>query len=74
MKPSVKTSYTVYSIAVFVVWVVLLIIASAVDEPHKRNDIFLVFFGFVIGWGSATIARYVYAPPKKYRHPTGDET
>jgi hypothetical protein len=74
VKPSVKTSYTVYSIVVFVVWVVLLIVASAVDEPHKRNDIFLVFFGFVIGWASATIARYVYAPPKKYQTPTGDET
>ena len=74
MKPSVKTSYTVYSIAVAAVWAVLLIVASAVGEPHKRNDIYLVFFGFVIGWGSATIARYVYAPPKKYQHPTADET
>jgi len=31
----------------------------------------VVFGGFVIGWLSATIARYVYPPPKKYRQDSG---
>jgi hypothetical protein len=43
------------------------VLASLVDPAGRRNNIFLVFFGFAIGWLSATIARYVYPPPKKYR-------
>jgi hypothetical protein len=42
-------------------------LASLLDPAGKRNAIFLIFFGFAIGWVSATIARYVYTPPKKYR-------
>ena len=64
-------SYTVYSIAVGIVWAVILILASSLASAHKWNNILLVFFGFVIGWLSATIARYVYPPPKKYRQGTG---
>ena len=60
-------SYTAYSVAVGIVWAVLLLLAPA----GKRHTIFLVFGGFVIGWLSATIARYVYPPPKKYRPDTG---
>jgi len=60
-------TYTAYSIGVGIVWAVLLVLASLLDSVGKRNRIFLVFFGFAIGWLSATIARYVYPPPKKYR-------
>jgi hypothetical protein len=64
-------TYTAYSIGVGIVWAVLLVAASLLDSASKRNDTLLVFFGFVIGWLSATIARYVYPPPKKYRQDTG---
>jgi len=64
-------SYTVYSIAVGIVWAIILVLVSALAPAHKRNDIFLVFGGFAIGWLSATIARYVYPPPKKYRQQAG---
>jgi hypothetical protein len=64
-------SYTAYSIAVGVVWAVLLVLVSLLAPAHKRNDIFLVFAGFVIGWVSATIARYVYPPPRRYRPDAG---
>jgi len=64
-------SYTTYSIAVGIVWAVLLILAASFASAHKRHDILLVFFGFAIGWLSATIARYVYPPPKKYRQDAG---
>lgn len=64
-------SYTTYSIAVGIVWAVLLILASLLASASKRHDILVVFGGFVIGWLSATIARYVYPPPKKYRHDAG---
>jgi hypothetical protein len=59
--------YTAYSVGVGIVWAGLLWLAPA----DKRHTIFLVFGGFVIGWLSATIARYVYPPPKKYRPDTG---
>ncbi len=36
--------------------------------------IFLVFFGFTIGWLPATIARYVYPPQKKYRYNAENES
>jgi len=60
-------SYTTYSVALGIVWAVLLLLVPA----GKRHTILLVFGGFVIGWLSATIARYVYPPPKKYRPDTG---
>jgi hypothetical protein len=65
-------SYTAYSIAVGIVWAVLLLLASLLDSASTRHNIFVVFFGFVIGWLSATIARYVYPPPKKYRQDAGN--
>jgi hypothetical protein len=60
-------SYTAYSIGVGIVWAILLILAPLGESAGKRNSILLVFFGFAIGWLSATIARYVYPPPKKHR-------
>jgi hypothetical protein len=49
-----------------------LVLASLFDSVGKRNNIFLVFPGFAIGWLSATIARYVYPPPEKYRQDAGN--
>ena len=47
------------------------VLASVLASASKRHDIFVVFGGFAIGWLSATIARYVYPPPKKYRRDAG---
>jgi hypothetical protein len=60
-------SYAAYSVGVGIVWAILLVLASLFDAAARRNAIFLVFLGFTLGWISATIARYVYPPPKKYR-------
>jgi hypothetical protein len=60
-------NYTVYSIGVGVVWAVILMAVSLISPAEKRDTVFTVFGGFVIGWGSATIARYVYPPPRKFR-------
>jgi hypothetical protein len=60
-------SYTAYSIAVGIVWAVLLVLASIFASASKFHNIVVVFLGFVIGWVSATIARYVYPPPKKWQ-------
>jgi Na+-transporting methylmalonyl-CoA/oxaloacetate decarboxylase gamma subunit len=70
MNPRMRT-YTAYSIGVGIVWAVLLVLVALLAPAGKRNDIFLVFLGFAIGWLSATIARYVYPPPKKYRQDAG---
>jgi membrane-associated phospholipid phosphatase len=69
-----RGTYTVYSIGVAVVWAVILVLTSVFASADKRHTIFVVFGGFVIGWLSATIARYVYPPPKKYRRGAGDPT
>ena len=70
LNPRMKT-YTAYSIAVGIVWAVLLLLAFAFASASKSHNILIVFAGFVIGWLSATIARYVYPPPKKYRSGPG---
>lgn len=61
------SSYTGYSIGVGVVWAVRLILVGAFGSKKRFNNNLLVFSGFAIGWLSATIARYVYPPPKMYR-------
>jgi len=66
MNPRVR-GYTAYSIGVTVVWAVLLLLAWMLDPSRRFDSIVLVFFGFAIGWLSATIARIVYPPPRKYR-------
>jgi hypothetical protein len=64
---SVRTrTYTGYSIGVGIVWAVILVMVSVFGPAEKRQTIFVVFGGFAIGWVSATIARYVYPPPKTY--------
>lgn len=70
MNARIRT-YTASSAGVGIVWALLLVLASLLDPAGRRNNIFLVFSGFVIGWLSAAIARYVYPPPKKYRQDTG---
>jgi len=61
-----RRSYTTYSIACFVVWGVVLAIAAA-DGSHRLDKLLPVFGGFCIGWLSATIARFVYPPPRSRR-------
>jgi hypothetical protein len=77
MNARIRT-YTASSAEVGIVWALLLVLASLldpagrrIDPAGRRNKLFLVFSGFVIGWVSAAIARYVYPPPKKYRQDTG---
>jgi hypothetical protein len=57
-------TYTAYGIGCVVVWAVIWAVVAAVASNHTRHTYLLVFLGWVIGWGSATIARVVYPPPK----------
>jgi hypothetical protein len=63
MKLQMNT-YTAYSIGCAVVWAVLLAVVASVGSNETTRTFLLVFGGWVIGWLSATIARYVYPPPK----------
>jgi hypothetical protein len=57
-------SYTTYSIGCAVVWAVILAFVASEVSNEKAHQVYLVFFGWVIGWLSATIARAIYPPPK----------
>lgn len=57
-------TYTAYSIGCALVWAAFLALAAAQASSHTMHNILLVFYGWVIGWVSATIARFVYPPPR----------
>ncbi|WP_328610724.1 hypothetical protein OG943_16895 [Amycolatopsis sp. NBC_00345] len=63
MKFSLRT-YTAYSIACAVVWAAILIVVATV-RPQSLHMFVIVFFGWAIGWLSATVARSVYPPPRQ---------
>ena len=58
-------SYTAYSVGCAVVWAVILVAVAAAATTAKLHVFLLLFAGWTIGWASATIARYVYPPPKR---------
>ncbi len=62
-----RNTYTGYSVGCAVVWAVVLIGVAVFAGGDKLHTFILVFFGWVIGWLSATIARSVYPPPKSRR-------
>jgi hypothetical protein len=61
------TTYTTYSIGCAVVWASILLFVAFEVSSAKAHQVYLVFFGWVIGWFSATIARAIYPPPKSNR-------
>jgi hypothetical protein len=65
VRPGWLNTYIGYRICCGIAWVALLAIAAAVARKHTLDGILLAFFGWVIGWTPATIARLVYPPPKK---------
>ena len=66
-------THTGYSIALAVAWAIVLLLVWGIDPPATQRQVVLVFLGFVIGWVSATIARYVYPPPTKYLRDVGSD-
>ena len=59
-------NYWIYSIGLAIAWAIVLILNLVIRGREGAQPILLVFFGFVIGWVSTTIARYVYPPPKRW--------
>jgi hypothetical protein len=60
-------TYAAYSIGCAVVWGVILAIVASAGKEGTLHTFLLVFYGWVVGWTSATIARYVYPPPRSRR-------
>ena len=54
-------TYMAYSIGYGVVWAAIL---ASVLRKDNFDNFLLAFVGWVSGWTSATIGRYVYPPPK----------
>jgi hypothetical protein len=65
-------SYLTYSIACFLVWAILIALTGARAKNGRFHDVVLVFAGWTLCWVSATIARSVYPPPKRWL-PKGEE-
>lgn len=59
-------TYTSYSIGCAIVWGIILAVVWAEADEATRRTYALLFGGWVIGWLSATIARVIYPPPKKW--------
>ena len=64
-----RNTYTGYSIGCAIAWLAILTLV-AVAYPDRLHTFLLVCAGWVIGWTSATIARWVYPPPKLKRQAT----
>ena len=65
-----KSTYTMFSVAAWIVWLVLLGIV-ALTHRQRLHTFALVFGGWAIGWLGASIARVVYPPPT-FRWPGRD--
>jgi hypothetical protein len=59
-------NYWIYSTGLAIAWVLVLLLALLIHGSEGMQTYLLVFYGFVIGWVSTTIARYVYPPPKRW--------
>lgn len=61
-----RRNYWIYSVACFLVWGILLALAAAKAKEGTFHNLLYVFAGWCICWVSATIARSVYPPPKRW--------
>ena len=59
-------TYTAYSIGCAVAWAVIFAIRAPLLK-HTDRTVLMVFGGWVLGWAGATIARYMYPPPARWR-------
>ncbi len=61
-----KRNYWVYSIGCFVAWGIVLGLTAAKTKNGRFRYVLSVFAGWTLCWISATIARFVYPPPKRW--------
>jgi hypothetical protein len=59
-------SYTGYSLGCAIAWAMIWVIVGTRADEGTRHSVLLGFVGWVSGWTSATIARAVYPPPRRW--------
>lgn len=69
-----RRSYAMYAVGCAIAWAVLLTILASTESIHRMTLIWCIFFGWIIGWVSATIARFVYPPPAKWLRDRNEKT
>jgi hypothetical protein len=67
LRPGRLNTYTAYSIGCIIAWAVVWARVLLTKRRETLGTIRIFFIGWVSGWTSATIARVVYPPPKKWR-------
>jgi hypothetical protein len=58
-----RVDYVGYGLACTLAWAVIWTLVAFLASASTVHVLVLVFLGWVIGWGSATIARAVYPAP-----------
>ena len=61
-----RRSYGTYTAGCAIAWAIVLTILASTESGHRMTLIWCVFIGWIIGWSSATFARFVYPPPAKW--------
>jgi hypothetical protein len=64
-----RRSYAAYSTGGALAWTVILVIATRTDDEKKHRPARLTCAGWWLGLISATIARHIYPPPRRWRAP-----
>lgn len=54
-----RNSWTAYSVGLLVAWVIVLSLVWKLDTSEQLSSVTLVFYGFFVGWLSATIKVYL---------------
>lgn len=67
LRPGRLNTYTGYTIGCAIAWAVVWAIFATTHRKEGLGQLLIFFIGWLAGWGSATIARVVYPPPKQ-RH------
>jgi hypothetical protein len=60
-----RPDYLGYGLGCALAWAVIWILVGILASATTVHALGLVFLGWVIGWGSATIARAVYPAPRR---------
>jgi hypothetical protein len=58
-------TYKAYTIGCVIAWALVWVVVTTRASDATRENVLLVFLGWVLGWTSATIARAVYPPPRR---------
>ncbi len=59
-------TYGRYTAGCVIAWAILWAVVATQSSKSTRENVLLFFLGWLVGWTSATIARWVYPPPRRW--------